>query len=294
MKNSKAFFSVLLSGMLWGIITIFIKNLSRLDVDAMQISLIRMVVAAPLFTLFLAIKDKSKLKVKLKDLWIFVGTGIVSVVLFNCAYFYTMIKSEASIAVVLLYTSPVFIMILSAILFKEKITVRKLVALALTFAGCVLVAGLIGGKYQLKPLILLTGLASGLFYGLYTIFGRVALKKYDTLTVTVYTFIIGLIGSLFIGKPMETITEIKATPEIILWGLGIGFFCTVLPYFFYTWGLQRMESGKAAIIVAIEPMVGAVLGMAVYGESVSAFKITGILLILTAIIILNLPEKSKI
>ena len=291
--NKKSVSSVILAGVLWGLITVFIKRLSAGGLDAMNISLIRMGVAAPLFTVFIAITDREKLKIKFRDIWVFIGTGIVSVVLFNICYFYTMINSEASVAVVLLYTSPVFIMILSAIFFKEKITGRKIFALILTLCGCVFVAGLIGSGAKLRPLILLTGIGSGLAYGLYTIFGRVALKKYDTLTVTVYTFIFGLIGSLFVGKPVETISKISAEPSLIIWCLGIGIFCTVMPYFFYTKGLEKLDSGKAAILVAVEPMVGAVLGMTVYHESRSIIKIIGIVLILAAIILLNLPEKEK-
>lgn len=291
--NKKAVTSVILAGILWGIITIFIKKLSVGGLDAMNISLVRMLVAAPLFTAFVGIIDRQKLKIKLKDTWIFAGTGIISVVLFNICYFYTMINSEASVAVVLLYTSPVFIMILSAIFFKDKITGRKIIALLLTLCGCIFVAGLIGSGAKLKPLIMLTGICSGLAYGLYTIFGRVALKKYDTMTVTVYTFIFGLIGSLFVGRPVETIGTISKNPSLIIWCLGIGIFCTVMPYFLYTKGLEKLDSGKAAILVAVEPMVGAVLGMTVYHESKSIIKIIGIILILTAIILLNLPEKKS-
>lgn len=58
---------------------------------------------------------------------------------------------------VLLYTSPIFIMVISAIVFKEKITRNKLLALAMVFVGCVLVAGLLGGGYALTPTILLLG-----------------------------------------------------------------------------------------------------------------------------------------
>lgn len=294
MSDKKPVFSVLLAGILWGIITIFIKHLSAFGLDAMNISLIRMITAAPLFTLALAVTDKSKLKIKPKDIWIFIGTGVISVVLFNCLYFYTMINSQASIAVVLLYTSPVFVMILSAILFKEKITVKKVIALLLTFAGCIFTAGLLGGGYKISPIILLTGLGSGLCYALYSVFGRVALQKYSSNTVTAYTLIFGLIGSLFIGKPAETFKTVAQNPSLILWCLGIGIFCTVLPYFFYTAGLNKLESSKAAIIVAVEPLVGGVLGMTVYHEPHSAAKILGMALILSAIVLLNLPDKKPI
>ena len=294
MNNKKAVFSVILAGVLWGVTSIFIRALSASGLDAMQISCIRMIAASLIFTTVILVKDPGLLKIKLKDIWVFVGTGIISVVLFNCCYFYTIIKSQASVAVVLLYTSPVFIMILSAILFKERITVKKIIALVLTFAGCVMVAGLIGNGYKITPVILLTGLGSGLFYALYTIFGRFALQKYDTMTVTAYTFIFGMTGALPIGKIGSTVKIIAGEPKLLFWCLCVGVISTVLPYFFYTWGLQRMESGKAAILVAVEPLVGAVIGMTVFHESHDAVKLIGIAMILSAIILLNLnDEKNK-
>lgn len=285
--NRKAAAAVLLSGILWGCISIFIKALSAAGLNALEISTVRLLIAAVCFTLWVAVTDRSKLRVRRKDLWLFVGTGIVSVVLFNCFYFTTMLNSQASVAVVLLYTSPVFVMLLSALLFREKITSRKLAALAMTFGGCVLVAGLASGGYAISPGVLLTGLASGLFYALYTIFGRVALEKYDTMTVTAYTFLFGALGSVFVGSPLSAAAAVKRQPTLLLWCLGIGILCTVLPYFFYTWGLQRMESGRAAILVAVEPLVGAVIGMTLFHESRDLGKLLGIGLILAAILVLN-------
>ena len=81
----------------------------------------------------------------------FVGTGIVSVVLFNVCYFYTMIKSQASIAVVLLYTSPVFVMLLSALIFHERITRAEIAGPGPGLCGTALCAGLIGGGYRVTP-----------------------------------------------------------------------------------------------------------------------------------------------
>lgn len=292
--QQKATASVLLAGTLWGAISIFIRQLSAAGLNALELSTVRLIVAAVCFPLFLAVTDREKLRVKLRDLWLFVGTGIVSVVLFNCCYFSTIINSQASVAVVLLYTSPAFVMLLSALLFQERITRRKLAALAMTFGGCVLVAGFLGGGYTISPSVLATGLASGLFYALYTIFGRMALEKYDTMTVTAYTFLFGAVGSSFVGHPLPILRTIGEHLELIPWCLGIGVFCTVLPYFFYTWGLQRMESGRAAILVAVEPLVGAVIGMTLFHESHSPAKLAGIALILGAILILNRAEQKAL
>lgn len=289
----KATISVILAGVLWGVISLFIRKLSAAGLSAQEISLVRMLVSAAVFPAAVALTAPQKLRVAWRDLWMFVGTGIVSIVLFNTCYFRTIVRSQASVAVVLLYTSPVFVMLLSAVLFREKITSRKLLALAMTLAGCVLVAGLAGGGYRLSADVLLTGLASGLFYALYTIFGRYALAKYDTLTVTAYTFLFGLAGAAALGG-LPRITAILAQDWSLLpWYLGIGIVCTVLPYVLYTWGLQRMESGRAAILVAVEPLVGTLLGLLVYHESAGPAKLLGIGLILSAMVLLNLPRRGR-
>ena len=292
MKQLRPVLAVIAAGVLWGIINIFVKTLSAAGIDPLQISAIRMIIAAICFSLFVLIYDRSKFRIQIRDIWLFVCTGIVSIVLFNTCYFYTMIHSQASIAVVLLYTSPVFVMILSAICFKEKVTPPRIIALILTIFGFALVAGLTGGTSISFP-VFLTGIASGFFYALYSIFGELALRKYDTMTVTVWTFIMGMIGSLPLGKVGQTLRIMKSQPRLILFAIGIGIVSTVLPYFLYTWGLKRMETSKAAILVAVEPVVGAVIGMTVYHEPHNFLKILGILLILLSILILNIQWTKK-
>lgn len=291
-KKSLPVTAVISAGILWGIISVFVRRLSAYGLDSLQIVFVRMIVAAPLFAFAVALKDRKKLKIKLRDLWMFIGMGIVSIVLFNICYFYTMVHSQASTAVVLLYTSPIFIMLLSAVLFRERITAVKLTALAMTVFGCICVTGMSGG-FNVSPLIFLIGTASGLFYGLYTIFGRYALEKYPPLTVTAYAFIFGLIGISPICHPVSAVKIHMENPELLLWSVGIGIVCTVLPYFLYTWGLNKTESGKASVLVAVEPLVGAVIGMTLWHESHNIIKIIGIVLILGAILVLNIKRSTS-
>ena len=287
MKQSKPVLAVIGAGVSWGIISIFVRRLSAAGLSPLQISLIRMVTAVLCLFPLLVLRDPGKLRIRLRDLWMFVGTGIVSVVLFNTLYFYTTVQSQASVAVVLLYTSPAFVMLLSALLFREKITRRKLLCQGMTVLGCALVGGIFGGGTRLTGRILLAGLGSGFFYALYTIFARVALRRYDSMTVTAYTFLLGALGSLPLGRAADTVSVLTARPLLLLFCLGIGLVSTALPYVLYTWGLQRMDSGRAAILVAVEPLVGAVLGMAAYGEPHDLPKLLGIALILGAILVTN-------
>jgi drug/metabolite transporter (DMT)-like permease len=140
--------------------------------------------------------------------------------------------------------------------------------------------------------VLLSGIASGMLYALYTIFGRYALARYSTYTVTVYTFILAFLASIFFGDAPGLIRALRADPSLILWILGLAVISTVFPYFLYTWGLQHMESGKAAILVAVEPVVGAIIGMTVFREPHDLYKLIGIALIIAAIFVLNTGGKS--
>ena len=169
--NRKATAAVLGAGSLWGIISIFVRQLNAMGADGPSVG------QGPgsdqrreFCFLWLGLAHRELLKIRLQDLWYFIGTGIISLALFNWCYFTTIELSQASIAVVLLIPPPIFIMVLSAIFFRERINRRKVMALVMTFLGCVLVAGLLGGTYTPDPKVLLLGLGSGLFYGLYSIF----------------------------------------------------------------------------------------------------------------------------
>ena len=293
MNRSKPALAVLCAGVAWGVISLFVRALSAAGLRPLQISLIRMVTSTLIFIPFLALRDTAKLRIRLRDIWMFIGTGIISLVCFYALYFYATIHSQASVAVVLLYTSPAFVLLLSALIFKEKITRLKLLCLGMTVLGCALVGGIFGASYRLTGRVLLAGLGSGFFYALYTIFARLALRRYDSTTVTAYTFLLGALGSLPLGKAADTASTVAGTPILLLFCLGIGVISTVLPYVLYTWGLQRMDSGRAAILVAVEPLVGAVLGMVCYGEPHDLPKLAGIALILAAILLLNRRENEK-
>jgi drug/metabolite transporter (DMT)-like permease len=293
MNRSKPALAVLCAGVAWGVISLFVRALSAAGLRPLQIAFLRLALSALIFIPFLALRDSAKLRIRLRDIWMFIGTGIISLVCFYALYFYATIHSQASVAVVLLYTSPAFVLLLSALIFKEKITRLKLLCLGMTVLGCAMVSGVFGASYRLTGRVLLAGLGSGFFYALYTIFARFALGRYDSMTVTAYTFLLGALGSLPLGRPGDAVGILAAKPILLLPLLGIAVVSTVLPYFLYTWGLQRMDSGRAAILAAVEPLVGAVLGMAAYGEPRDILKLAGIALILAAILLLNRREKKK-
>ena len=279
--------SVIAAGVLWGIISIFIKGLNAGDLSPIQILQLRAIIASVIMAPYLFIRDKKLLHFDLKDIWMFIGTGVISLTFFSLCYFQTIIESGASVAVILLYTSPIFVILFSLALFKEKITAVKLTALIMTFVGCILVSGIgrDGGGITVKGFII--GLGSGLGYALYSIFSRYALRKYHVLTITFYTFLFSGISIIpFSGLSSSTWMQ----PQLLLYGIGVALFCTVLPYLFYTFGMIRIETGKAAILVTVEPLVGTLVGCCIYGEPMTLIKAIGILLTFGAVILLGLKK----
>ena len=188
---------IIVAGLFWGSMGIFVRHLNDLGFTSIQVACLRLTMAGILFAIILLIKDPRGFKIKVQDIPLFLALGLVSILFFTCCYFTAIRLMTMSTAAILLYTSPIWVMVLAIIFLKEKITVQKIIALVLAFAGCVLVSGF-GGKVTLFGI--LVGLGSGLGYGLYSIFGTFALKKYSTFTVTCYTFLIAGFGSGFLGQ----------------------------------------------------------------------------------------------
>lgn len=289
MKNSIYVMFTISAGILWGIISIFLKGLYEVGLTALQVMFLRGFISSFIMGFFLLIKNKHLLKIQLKDIWMFVGTGVISLTFFSLCYFYTILESGASIAVILLYTSPIFVLVMSILFFKEKLTWKKILALILTFLGCILVTGIGGGEgLSLKGFLI--GLCAGFGYALYSIFSRFALKKYDYLTVTFYTFLFSAISIIPFTNISILVNFINA--KTIFYSIGISVLCTVLPYIFYTIGLSGLETGKAAILVTVEPLVATLIGFFIWKEDISFTKIIGIIGIFIAIFLLSGKEKN--
>lgn len=281
------------AGILWGLLSLFFTYLNRLGLNARQAVAVRLCFAAIIMVLYLAVCNPKALRIKRPAHCLyFVGTGIVSLAFFNACYFAAIGLAGASVAALLLYTAPAFVMLLSAALFREKLTGRKLGCLFLTAAGCVCVTGVLSGVGAVAPRAVLFGLGAGFGYALYSIFGKYALRQYSSQTITAYTFVFGALGLLPLSAPGEIIRAIGA-PLPLLAAAGSALCCTVVPYLLYTRGLGGVESGRAAIIATVEPAVAALVGILILHEGITIRKIMGILLILGAVILMNLGGTEK-
>lgn len=292
MKKSYAMIAA--AGALWGMLSLFFKILSAAGLTSPQAVGVRTVSAALVLWLYLFVCDRQALRLKKwTHLWYFVGTGMISLAFFNSCYFACIDRASIGVAALLLYTAPAFVMLFSAVLFGEKLTGRKLAALALAVAGCGLATGAFAGRLSLSVSALLFGLGSGVGYALYTIFGKFALRDYSSVTITAYTMLFAALGVLPIAQPVQAARIVFSSPVMVLAALAGGVLCTVAPYLLYTKGLEQVDAGKASIVASVEPVVAALVGVLFFQEGLRADKLAGMALVLGAIALLNLPAGRK-
>lgn len=288
-------FLVLVAGTLWGIIGYFVRNLQSQGISSLQIVAIRMAISAVLFVLFALVFNRKLFVIKIKDLWCFLGTGVVSVATFSFCYFKAIEHSSLSVASILLYTAPIFVMVFSALLFKEKITKRKLVALILAFAGCVCVTGVLTTTTAPDVVAIMYGLASGLCYALYSIFSRYALDRgYNPLSIILYTFIFSSIAVVLVIDPKPVITVMTKNVNSMLFCVLFALLSAVVPYLTYTLALKYIKPTTASIVASVEPVVATITGAVLFDEVVNfPFGYIGIVLVLLSIVLINVSQKKK-
>jgi drug/metabolite transporter, DME family len=278
------------SAIMWGIIAIFVRKLSSLGFTPMEIVTIRVVTAVFLLGIIGLLKYPKQMKIQLRDSKYFIGTGIFSIVLFNWCYFSSINQLSLSFAVILLYTAPTFVVILSYLFLKESMDALKIISVIGTLIGCTLIVGFNLKETPSMNLVgIITGLGAGFGYALYTIFGKFALVRYRPFTVTFYTFLVASITLLFFTDIFEK-GSMLISGEVILYGIGLGLFPTVLAYLFYTKGLEKMEGSKASIITTVEPVAATLLSVFLYKEDFGVLQFIGTAIILLSVILINLPK----
>jgi len=283
-----AWLFVLMSGILWGTISIYIKKLNQYNLDAMDIVAIRAVFTAVILFAGLLFYDRKLLKIRVRDIWCFVGTGILSIVFFNYCYFSAITMIPVSVAAILLYTAPAFVLVMSAVLFSEKINLYKIVIIFIAICGCGLASGIASGISSVNTTGILFGLGAGFGYALYSIFSRYALNRgYKSMTITFYTFLFASIASVpLVGTTgVEHIVSICVSDNfMLLFYIVFALMSTVLPYILYTTGLLYMDNSRASIIASIEPVTATIVGFVVFREMISPAQIIGALLVIAAMV----------
>lgn len=270
---------------LWGTMGTFVRFLDAAGLSSFELGMVRCLVTAAVMALAALVTDRQALKIRLSDLPALAANGICAILFFTWCYFKAIMAMPLSTAVILLYTAPIFVMVMSYFFFREALTGQKIVALVLAFGGCVLVSGILtGGGLSLSGLLF--GVGAGFGYALYSIFTRVNLNRgLSPLTITIYTFLIAGIGFSLLGDGHK-IAAACAHPGTAVLLLVFAAVTTVFPYFMYAKGLEKVETGTASVMCLMEPVTATLLGLLIFHEVPTLAAFIGIGLVFAGLAVL--------
>ena len=302
---------IITSAVLWGLYGTFVTILTSMGLSQNALVFLRMLATSLPVGLLILLTDRSAFRVRPADAPLFMANGLLSLLFFVFCYTSAIKVTKIATAAALLYTAPAIVMVLSAILFREKLTPRKVFCCLLAVAGCALASGLGGELFggaggsaaadagsagisaagSAAPVTLigiLLGLGAGLGYALYSIFSRIILDKgYSVYTNVFYSFGVAMLGFFALSCADGSIAQVSESPSRTLLGLLCGLLTGSLAYVLYTTGMKGMETSRAAQLTTIEPVTAAILGSVLFHQPLSVWEIAGIVMVVASVILMN-------
>jgi len=276
----------------WGTSGIFIHYIvQKSGLSAVGLAFWRDLISSVVMLTGILITRPKLLIVKKKDLPWLIGMGVISIGAFHVFWNNSVLMLGASLATVIQCNAPIFVTIMARLLFKEQLTIQKIIAIGLAVAGTILVAGLINeGNWSITARGLWIALSSAITYGSLSLFGKKLSTEYNSWTIMFYIFSIGTL-SLFLfqsGKPDPWPTG----SGILGWVLGFVLISTILGFGLYTKALSILPASTASITATAEILFASVLAYFILGEQLGIWQILGALLIISGVVLVSLSRDN--
>lgn len=295
LKNSGqlGYIEVLIGGTLWGFIGVFVLEMSRLGASSEMTSFLRMSFAFAILALITIAKyGINAFKVSRKTLFVCILLGLICHGIYNVFYNIAVVRTGITTSAVLLNVAPVFTAAASRILFRERITPQKALALAINIIGCVL--AVTGGSISLSGLSvagILFGIGAGFCYSMTAIIGRLAGDMTNAYVMSTYSY---LAAAVFIAIFMHPWSGTAMNAGILIRGFLYALIPTAIAYIFYYNGVKKIkESSKVPVFASTETVAAAIIGIVLYHEQIGIINIIGIILVLLSVVLMNVRRAEN-
>jgi len=245
-----------------------------------------------LLPLLLARRGTSALRVPQRDLVQFFLLGIFGVAVSNYFYYLAIQRTNVATAIILQYTAPVWVLIYTAIRGGRRPSWRRTAAVGVAVVGCALAVGFVGsGGFRMDTLGVIAALLAAFSFAFYNVGGHRVLARYDHWKVLLWVLVGTSVFWIFVNPPWKIVA---AHYDRTQWGFMMVFsLVSVLgPFSFYFAGLQHLEPTRAIVASCLEPVFSIVITALVLGELVRPVQTAGIVLVLIAIVLIQLPENT--
>ena len=293
-KETLAAFAVTLGAIMFGFLGICARYFQNdAGLTAIDTVIVRLSFGSIFILIILGIWARRYLNIKKRDIPYLLLFGVFKI-LSDVTFFYAQTATTLSLATLLQMTAPYYVMLVSLILFRDRITIKKLLALFIASAGCVIVTGILTGDDVGEITGILSALASGFFFGMFTIGSRMSIDR--NMNPATYLFYSMLFANLF-ALPFTDIggvVDAVSNPEGFGMGFIMGVLLTLIPFYLYAWSAAYMEPTKISMISVLEIVSATLVGYAFFDESLTIIEILGIALVCSAVVVMNIKLRKDI
>ncbi len=247
---------------------------------------------AVLLPVLLARRGVPALRVPGRDLVQFFLLGILGVAASNYFYYVAIQRTNVATAIILQYTAPVWVLLYTAAREAQRPSLRRSAAVGLAVAGCGLAVGFVGsGGFRMDKIGVTAALLAAFSFAFYNVGGHKVLARYDRWKVLLWVLVATSTFWIFVNPPWKILAAHYGRQQ---WGFMLVFsLVSVLgPFSCYFAGLQHLEPTRAIVVSCLEPVFSIVLTALALGELVRPMQTAGIILVLVAIVLIQLPERA--
>ena len=290
-KSGYAF--VVLAAVLWAASGSSAKFLFNGGMTAMQLIQLRTGLSFISLLAWLAVWNRSLLKIAVKDLFYFFLLGTIGLAAAQFFYLFAISKINVAVAILLHYTGPVFVALYSALFLGEKLTGKSITAILGALAGCYLMVG----AYDLNILSLnrvgiMGGIAAALAFAAYSLLSEYGMRKYSPWTVLLYGMLFAALLWNVVQPPFNSLARSYSAVEW-WWILFIGIGGTTIPFGLYFEGVSRIRATHASVTATLEPITAGVMSAVFLGEMLGPWQILGGVLVIASILVLQWKSRNN-
>ena len=238
-----------------------------------------------------------KERVKKKDFFRLMLCGLFGVAINQLFFFEGLNLTTPINAAIIMTISPVLVIITSAIIIKEKITVRKIIGIFLGLIGaCILIlnSGDISFENDFFTGNILV-LINATSYAVYLVLVKTLMKRYNPITVMFYVFIFGLIFVIPFGFDEIQKIDLTTFNEEIYLKIGFVVICTTfIAYMFNAFALKSLNPSVVSVYIYLQPLLASLIAIALNSDSLSLVKILSAIFIFSAVFLVSIPPKKVI
>ncbi len=223
--------------------------------------------------------------------------GMLGVAASNYFYYVAIQKTSVAIAIVLQYTAPVWVLLYVVARGQQKLSLQKVAAVAVAIAGIALTIGIVGTKsassLHVDSYGLIAAMLASFSFAFYNVGGHRILARYDRWRVLVWTLASASVFWLIVNPPWRVVAA-HYTPAQWVFLFVFSMISVLGSFSLYFLGLQHLEPTRAIITSCLEPVFSILLAAALLGEGVRPIQTLGIVLVLLAIVIVQLPGRGAV